>query len=218
MKSFTSCSPSFKTKGYTLVEVLVTLSIFSVLAAGILSSTLQIGRHIEKTRNLIKAKEEITAFHQAIYNFTNKSFGAYFWDSSAASELNYLTTYDSFNTPTADKSIYDTLFFVKNNAGTDIARLVYNPTNRTLSWFRGNGASEQVMLTEVYRTDYDGTNLATMNQPVFKFPHRSDLYTSPTRPNYVIIEFRKLVQAQDSNNPYPVTVPIKIMAQLNTIN
>ena len=201
------------TTGFSLVEMMISLGIFSFVALAVISGSMQIGKSIEKTRVCITSRQELATFSQGIYSFINKSKGAYFWDTDTNAEMNYLT---KFSALPSDSTMFDILFLVKDTAN-NTGSIVYDPANHTITWFRTTGVSGDVMLTNVYRYDYENdTNPGV--EPVFKFPHRSDLYVSSTRPNFVVIQFRKKISDSTSINPNPVTVPVKLMFQLNTIN
>ena len=202
----------YKKLGFTFVEMAVSLTVFSIVSVAIFSGVMQIGKSIERSRECVSARQDLTVFCQTLYSYFNKSLRAYFWDTTTNSEMDYLTR---FPTLPASSPMLNTLYLDKSS-GTS-ASLVYNPTQHTIRWLRNANVTGDIILDNVYCWDYQN-DANPGGQPVFKFPHRDDLYRSSTNPNFVVIQFRKMVSAPTSINPTPVTIPIRLMLQLNTTN
>ena len=205
-----------KRTGFTLIEMVVTLTIFSIVSVAILSGMMQMGKSIEKSRDCVTARQELNVFCQGLYSFLNKSLSAYFFDDDIDAEMDYLTKYPALP---VDTPMLDTLYLVKdslNNTG----RLVFNPAAHTIRWFRNAGSTTDegdLMLTNVYRFDYQNdSNPGTL--PVMMFPHMVELYSTTINPKFVVFQFKKRVSDPTAINPNPVTIPVKLMIQLNTIN
>lgn len=204
-----------KRTGFTLIEMTVTLAIFSIVSVAIISGTMQIGKSIEKSRDCVTARQELTVFCQGLYSFLNKSLEAYFWDQDINSTMDYLTKYPTLP---FDSVMLNTLILLKDSNG-NTGSIVYNPADRTIRWFRTVNATGDVILTNVFRfDDVNATGAGTL--PVFMFPHTQELYSSAsgTNPKFVVFQFRKRVSDPTTINPNPVTIPVKLMVQLNTIN
>ena len=208
-------------KAFTLTELMVTIGIMSFIVTGILMGIIQVGRNIEKTRNYNFARKELSSFVQGIYSFVNKSYGAFFWNTTTSVQVDYLASYPAVIIP--GNAIWDTLYLVKNAAATLTGTLTYNPNpvttanpnGHTISWNPGGGAATVVLLTKVYRTDY-ATDASPGTAPIFKFPHQSFLYVTTTNPRFLVVEFLKRIAEPTSTNPNPINIPVKLMYQLNT--
>ena len=212
--------------GFTLVEMMISLSVFAVISGVALLGIVQVGKSIGRTKNTIKAREDLSAFTQGLYVFINKSVGAYFLKNTPnipANELNYVNEFPAIKiaatTAPPLNSILDTLYLVKDTAGAT-GTIVYNPTAHTLSWFKvaGDSSRVEVMLTDVYRMDYINDTIPGV-APIFRFPHDYRLYetASVSRPLFILIEFRKRIAKPNSVEQTFLSIPIKLMCQLHTI-
>ncbi|MBN2144359.1 MAG: type II secretion system protein [Candidatus Aureabacteria bacterium] len=208
--------------GFTMAEMMISLGIFTIISAGIITGAMQISKNIEKTRNYVMARERLASFVQGAYSFVNRSPAAFFWDSDISAEMDYINKFPAL--PAASPML-DTIFFIRNDTSGNIARMVFDPAARTISWFSATGSPAQVMIRNVLRIDYV-SDASPGTQSVFRFPHRADLYTPasypPTNPNFnspnfIVIQFRQLIAAPTSINPNPITIPVRLMLQLNTI-
>lgn len=207
---------NYTKRAYSLVEMIVAISIFSVISLGVYNGILQINKHIGKIKNFVSSRQELANFCQSVYSFANKSYGAYFYNEADQSEMDYLNDFSSI---TEGDTILDSLFFMKDSTG-DISNtgcLSYNPTEHTISWIRLPGDTPQIVLEGVYRKDYIN-DTSPGNDPIFKFPHKSTLFVTQSRPRFIIIEFKKLINEATSVNPIPEMLRIKVTAQLNTTN
>ena len=63
-----------KDKGFTLLEMMITLSILSVITLGVFNGVSQVNKHVEKIRSYVNSRQELANFTQAFYSFSNKSF------------------------------------------------------------------------------------------------------------------------------------------------
>ena len=203
-------------QAFSIVEMMVVLSVLSVMFLGIITGTLQISKHLDKIRNLITARNEIAVFSQSLYVFANKSYGAYFTDISG-NFIDYIATYKEYQTDSVKRLNYNTLFFEKNSDNTLTGQLIYNPGTRIISWVKANGEEPKEMLTGVYPPDYqDSSNEGSA--PIFKLPHLSQLYdvsASPDRPKFIVIEFTKVIDAP--NTTKKLTIPVKLMLQIGIV-
>lgn len=200
---------------FTFVEMMVVVTILSVMFIGIITGSLQIGKNLDRTRNLITARNEIAVFSQTLYVFTNKSYGAYFTDSSG-DFIDYIATYKEYQADETKKLNYNILCFEANSDNTQTGQLIYHPDTRIISWVSKNGKSQE-MLTEVYPPDYkDDSNIGSA--PIFKLPHLNKLYdesASPDRPRFIVIEFTKVVDSP--NITKKLTIPVKLMLQIGIV-
>jgi prepilin-type N-terminal cleavage/methylation domain-containing protein len=206
--------------GFTLVEVLISVTIVALISGMLLLGIIQLGESADKTKTFVKTRKQLSTFTQGIYNFINKSVGLYFLNG-AAEEVNYTTSYPNPIGP--GNAILDTLYLVKDSAGT-LGTVVYNPTAHTLTYFETpNTPPGAVMLTDVYRMDYVSDVLEAdpdlskrSKAPIFRFPHNASLYKegASTRPLFVIIEFRRRIAAPTSATPIAPTVPVKLICKV----
>lgn len=210
--------------GFTLLEMLISITILILISAMTLASIIQLGETAAKTRKLVKTRKQFSTFTQGMYNFVNKSVGVYFWDG--ANEVQYLTSYPDTIGP--GNPILDTLYLVKDGAG-NLGTIVYDPTAHTITYFKtpGDTSTAVVMLRDVYRKDYihdqhevEGDPRKS-DDPVFRFPHLPSLYDNPSnRPSFVLIECRKLVipVPATSTGAYPLTIPINLMCRVDALS
>jgi prepilin-type N-terminal cleavage/methylation domain-containing protein len=209
--------------GFTLVEVLISMTIVSIIAGMILVGIMQLGESANRTKNFIKTRKQLSTFTQSIYNFINRSANVYFREVAGVNEIDYLGSYD----PTIDSSPRwgDTLFLMKDstqpNTGTNVGRIVYDPLAYTLTYFQdaatNTGGNE--MLKDVYRVNYVDANNPG-NAPIFRFPHSSILYRQGSRsqPLVVVIEFRRRIAAPTSVDPNAITIPVKLICKVDALN
>lgn len=198
--------------GLTLVEVMVTMSILSTILVGLVMSSIQFGKSVDKVRNYVMSRKDLSSFIFSITSFTNKSLGAYFYDTASSTEFDYLAGISTL--PAADPMLND-LYLLKDGVGaTGLVR--YSPVDRTISWIRIPGATPVVMLANVVRPDYQNES-DTGSEPIFKFPHRSSLYYTSTNPKFVMFNFKVLVNP-DVTSDEPVTLPVTLALKLNAID
>lgn len=209
-----------KKTGFTLVEMLIVVAILSIASVIILFSIINSNKGIKRSREMVKARHDITLFNQSAFNFINNSLYVYLVDpalTTPTKELDYLNT----NFISADPRL-DTLYLIKDSLN-NTATLVFNRLNHTLQWFMLPGAVQQTMLEGVYRIDAkwnkDGQLITEGTAPIFKFPHRDFLYNSensfPFRPKFVILQFRKIMVKPGGDILVPITIPITIMFEVN---
>ncbi len=208
-------------RGFTLVEILVTMAIMTILLAGILQAATQIGKSFKKTQKLVTTRSEISALTQTLYSFANRAFRVRFVDGAGIS-LNYFTGFDPLAT-TLNTNL-DVLYFAKSSAAVPPeGRLFYDAGSAAIRWFKDNSTANDILLRDVYRTDAQwdssGSLISAGVQPVFRFPHQqgSLWQTYGTFPKFVIVSFRKQISRPTSQNPKPVTVPITLMLQVGTM-
>lgn len=219
-------------KAFSLVEMLIVLSISSIVFVMVIQGGFQLSRGIVQSQEMIKAKKDLVVFCHGLYNFINNSFSAYLEDpalSTTPPELDYRNTTFIDADPRQD-----VLFLVKDELG-NTGHLSYNddPDNDpsteggAFEWYSLPNATPQTMIKDVYRIDSkwdsDG-NLITVGAsapkaPIFKFPHQEFLYNGtiglPFRPKFVIIQFRKIIVPKRAENPVPITLPITLMLEVN---
>lgn len=196
-------------RGFSLVEIMVALGIFTLVLAGVLNGSFALKNNIHRSQNLVKTRQKLANFIQAVHSFSNKSLGVYFLNSSAV-EVGYIAEVDSY---ASDDDVWNSVFFQKNEDGSEVGEIVFDPDENTISWRKDN-STEKVIMENVYRPDYeDDTNKGVL--PVFRFPHTTNLYTTNQRPNLWMAEFKVRL---DKGENIPRMVPVKFMAQVNTVN
>lgn len=204
-------------KAFTFVEMMISFAVLGIIAASVINGSIQISKQIEKTRNLINTRKELAVFYQTMYNFSNKSYGAYFIDPLTDDKLQYTTRYSDLHTFDADRTLFNTLYFNKDATDTAFGILLYDPINRTISWKKNSDSSAEILLTNIYRPDYINDSSPGISE-IFKFPHNSSILYNSEVPKLIVIECQKKIQNSTSTNPNPVMIPVKLIFQLNTIN
>jgi prepilin-type N-terminal cleavage/methylation domain-containing protein len=205
---------SSRKKAFTLSEMMIVLTIFSLVFAMMMAAMTNMGKGVTEPRLMVTGKSKLTRFSHGMYNFLNNSLSAYFIDTDL-SELDYMSATIQDRDPRLD-----ILYLQKDNDGAT-GRIVYSNSERRFEYYKTSSTSTpQIMLEEVYRIDstwdVDG-NLTDGVEPIFKFPHRTFLYNTdnPLRPIFVICQFRKLLVPSTSEKPVPTTIPITLMLQVN---
>ncbi|EKD29113.1 MAG: hypothetical protein ACD_79C00061G0001 [uncultured bacterium] len=205
----------FHKKGFSLVEMMVVFALFSVISISMFSGMSHLRKNITNIKNQVTARKSLTPFCHTVYSFANKSKAVFFFDTSTSAEFDYIAKFAT--TPGTDP-IFETLFFVKNDDESEIGSMVYDPNLHTISWIRMAGAAPTVILNDVYRFDYVNDANPGSN-PVFRFPHNSSLFkTPPSRPRLIILEFRKKIADAINAGSNPLTIPIKLITEVNTIS
>jgi prepilin-type N-terminal cleavage/methylation domain-containing protein len=208
-------------KGFSLVEMMVTILIFSVVIAGMLQGAVHLGRAFQRTKALVNVRAEIANFSQGINSFSNRSDHVSFLDASN-NPVNYVNL-TSINGNTS----LDLMYYLKDTGNQ--ARLRFldqsaaDPTLRnTIVWYKDNGNTPQILLKEVYRMDtsWNASGVMTAGTyPVFCFPHRDDAYDARSTgiwPKFFKLEFQKLVPGVMDQNKKPLTVPVTLVTQVRT--
>lgn len=204
-----------KKTAYTLVEMLIALSIFSIVSIGVLKATINLGKNFQKSRDSITARQQIGNLIQTVKSFLCKSKSVEFRNASG-NKIN-------MNQETAnvsDLNVLDTLFVIKRNVLYNTAlvgKLVYDQGNHTIRWYQDADQNNSVViLRDVYRTDYSIQNEGV--KPIFRFPPPNNtFYDSNNNPNLVAFDFNKLLATPNSTNPEPEFLTVTFFSQVNTL-
>ena len=169
--------------GFSLTELLMVLTIMSLLSAGVLKSMTILGKSFAETRNLTLTQMEIERFVQNTKILVYSAFEGEFRTGGN----NTGTTYTALeNTPSpVNDSLY--LSMVKKpNASRYVnwSKMVFQ--NNRLYWVNSIASLNttvtkpetekwQLLLDNVYRSDdVSGTNPSSATDPIFRF-----IYTNP---------------------------------------
>jgi type II secretory pathway pseudopilin PulG len=208
--------------GFTLVEMLISMTIVFFIAGMALAGIMQLGESANRTKNFVKTRKQLSSFTQGIYNFINRSTNVYFKDGAA--EVSYLASYNPMNTP--NPSWGNTLYLAKNTIPPSEGKIVYDPTAHTLTYFKDSSANTggEEMLKDVYSINYDEKNPGNVLAPIFRFPHKTEFYKieasgtpSASRPLFVVIEFRRRVAVQTSVDKKEITIPVKLACKVDAL-
>ena len=205
-------------KGFTLVEMMVSLAICATAVVMVMTGILQMSEGVRHTQSLTKTGADIATFCDMATNYINNSFAAYFLDS----DDNLIQCNSTFVVNAANLNQFNAVYLRKEQdpLTTEIATFQYNEGSRRFEWFSGPGQTAQPVLSDVYRMDVTWNANGTVNQsgiePIFKYPHIQSLFddANQTLLRFVIIQFRKRVGQPNDLNPVPVTIPITLMVEV----
>jgi prepilin-type N-terminal cleavage/methylation domain-containing protein len=155
-------------KGFTLVEVIVTIFVFSLLAVGLVALISNMFTNSNKQSLLLsgsdQARKVANGFTNEMRNATTGNTGAYSIGQADNQTLVFYSNID--NAPDIERIRYFVQSGTLRKGVTKYSGGTYNPANETLTLIQndlGNGATP---VFYYYDGNYDGTTETPLTQPV----------------------------------------------------